>query len=338
MAQKGISTYYQYKTALTEFIAKNGNGMLTDRQIQQFIFQYDLESKFGITVSEVRKDAQDILKQIPPLMRNEYQMALRTELLPKASKGLSDYDIERFINSHGYKAILNLEKEDVRIHLAMMVNGSWTPLVSSFSKVFQTNQAYQKALRNRILPNSKEPLSETSIKVFIKRGGFDKTCNLDVETVKQDMYALPNQFNVMILNGANAIQATNTVAPVKKTSPPVVELAKAPVRDIDDMMLSAITAALQARPEFLKDRQRLTSVLKDVCPEKKREINILLQAYDLGIVEEIRKLKVIDSVFISRFTNKMVNDFGTSEVLAEAMVLLWCFSYGRDILRIECQM
>ena len=30
MAQKGISTYYQYKTALTEFVAKNGNVMLTD--------------------------------------------------------------------------------------------------------------------------------------------------------------------------------------------------------------------------------------------------------------------------------------------------------------------
>ena len=337
MAQKGITTYYQYKTALTEFIAKNGNGMLTDRQIQQFIFQYDLESKFGITVSEVRKDAQDILKQIPPLMRNEYQMALRTELLPKASKGLSDYEIERFINSHGYKAILNLEKEDVRIHLAMMVNGSWTPLVSSFSKVFQTNQAYQKALRNRILPNSKEPLSETSIKVFIKRGGFDKICNLDVETVKQDMYALPNRFNVMILNGANIIQAQNTATPVKKTTAPVAVPAKVPVRDVDEIMLSAIVTTLQTRPEFLKDRQRLTSVLKDICPEKKREINILLQAYDLGILEEIERQKIIDNVFVSRFTNSMVNNFGTSETLAEAMILLWCLAYGRDILRIECK-
>ena len=270
-------------------------------------------------------------------MRNEYQMALRTELLPKAKKGLSDYDIERFIVSHGYRAILNLEKEDVRIHLAMLVNGAWTPLVSSFSEEFQTNQAYQKALRSRILPNSKEPLSETSIKVFIKRGGFDKTCGLDVKTVEQDMYALPNRFNVMILNGANVIQTTNAVAPAKKPIASVDVPAKAPARDVDDTMLLAITTTLQTLPESLKDRRRLLSLLKDVCPEKKREINILFQVYDLGILEEIERQKIIDRVFVSRFTNSMVDNFGTSEKLAEAMILMWCLAYGRNILQIDCQ-
>lgn len=349
MEKKSISTYYQYKKALTDFIIQSGNVMLSEWQMQRFIDQNDLYSRFGITTAEVAKDAATILNQRPKISGTkqppvydlpEYKMALTKELLPIAQNGLSDHEIAQFIKSKPFLKQYNIEIEDVRIHLERLVNGTWTPLIVTPSKQFQTNRSYQNALRLRIQASSKEPLSDTSIKVLIKRGGFDKSCGLDVETVKQDMYSLPNKYNVLVLRGGNVQSSPNvTTSEVKPAAEPKKGYTTVSVpntnttsraKTLDETMRTTLSAALKGRTELLTDRHRVSGLLKDLFPERRREVNILLQIYDLGIVDELQRQKEINQLFVQRFTGRIVNEYGTAESLAESMVLLWCICFGCD--------
>lgn len=353
MEKKSISTYYEYKKALTDCIVQNGNVMLSEWQMQRFIDQNDLNSRFGITTAEVAKDAATILNKNPKIVGTkqppvydlpEYKMALTKELLPIAQNGLSDYEIAQFIKSKPFLKQYNIEIEDVRIHLERLVKGTWTPLIATPSKQFLTNRAYQNALRLRLQANSKEPLSDTSIKVLIKRGGFDKSCGLDVETVKQDMYSLPNKYNVLVLRGGNVQPSPNvTTSDVKPAAEPKKSSAavSAPntnttsrAKTLDETMRTTLSAALKGRAELLTDRHRVSGLLKDLFPERRREVNILLQIYDLGIVDELQRQKEINQLFVQRFTGRIVNEYGTAESLAESMVLLWCICFGCDCCHI----
>ena len=353
MEKKLPSTYYEYKRALTDYIVQNGNVMLSEWQMQRFIDHNDLHSRFGITTTEVAKDVATILNQRPKITGHkqppiydlpEYKAALTKELLPIAQTGLSDHEITQFIKSKSFLKQYNIEIEDVRIHLERLVNGTWMPLIATPSKQFQTNRAYQNALRLRIQANSKEPLSDTSIKVLIKRGGFDKSCGLDVETVRQDMYSLPNKYNVLVLRGGNTrpvpnVQASpaKTTAEPKKTPPGSSgnTVVTAPItKKFNDAMRSALSASLKGHLDLIADRHRVSGLLKDIFPEHRREVNILLQIYDLGIIDELQRQKEINQLFVQRFIGRSVNEYGTSENLAESMVLLWCFCFGHDCCRI----
>ena len=338
MDNKPISTYYQYMKALTDYISSNGNEMLSEDQIQRFINNYDLLNRFKITTKEVRLDAEKIIEQLSALDHPEYIIALRSELLPKAKNGLADYEIERFIKTHGYRQKYKIEVDDVRVHLANLVKGTWIPLTAAHSVAFQTNQAYRCALQSRVQNNDKKiPLGEASIKLLLKRGGFDQTCGLDVETVKQDMYALPNKYNVLVLAGADyhSVQETTPVTtPATKVSVSKQTTPAEPVCTVDMEIRTHLSFILNAHVDVLADRKRLSAMLKDLCPNRRREINILLQAYDLRIIEEIKSLSSVDSIFINRFTSKVVNEYGTNESLAKEMILIWCLCYGHDVLKL----
>lgn len=202
MQTTNISTFFQYRQALRDLIARNGSEMLSDAEMERFIKQYDLNARFGITLYDVRKDVREIVEGIPAFDQGSYQRALRSELLPKAKEGLSDVEIDRFLQSHGYQLGYGLSVKDVRYHLAQIADGTWVPMPRTHTDAFQNFSDYQQALRKRLPPSSKEPLTDISIKVFIKRNGFDKKYGLDVATVRQDMYALPNSYQMLYLSTA----------------------------------------------------------------------------------------------------------------------------------------
>ena len=103
---------------------------------------------------------------------------------------------------------------------------------------------------------------------------------------------------------------------------------------LDENMRTVLSDALKNHAELLADRQRVSGLLKDLFPERRREVNILLQIYDLGIVDELQRQREINQLFIQRFTGRIVNEYGTAEQLAEKMVLLWCYCYGHDCCKI----
>ena len=342
MQTENILTYYQYRTALTEFISQHGSA---DTELQDFISQNSLDTRFNITLFDVQKDALAIIKKRPPsLDQDEYKNALRSELLPRAVSGLGEVEIMRFIKSHRYQLCNGLSVVDVRMHLAQMVDGTWVPMNSTFSSAFQTYSDYRDALRDCVPSYSREPLTDLNIKVFIKRNGLDKKYGIDVATVRQDMYALPNLFGMFVLQvGSDFRQIMDSAASIQESGPSALanpdkqksEFAKPEVA-LDSLDFYAVVSkAFLEYPEIMKDRKRLSGLLRDLSPKQKREINVFLQIFDLGIIEEIERQTEINHLFVHRFCKKLEEEYGTSEELAEQLVGVWCLCYGRDILHIK---
>ena len=339
MQTTNISTFFQYRQALRDLIARNGSEMLSDAEMERFIKQYDLNSRFGITLYDVRKDVREIVEGIPAFDQGSYQRALRSELLPKAKEGLSDVEIDRFLQSHGYQLGYGLSVKDVRYHLAQIADGTWVPMPRTHTDAFQNFSDYQQALRKRLPPSSKEPLTDISIKVFIKRNGFDKKYGLDVATVRQDMYALPNSYQMLYLSTAVDSTSPKTTETAQQSKPPepIVMPKPKPEDLIDDRTFyDLVSKAFLDYTEIVKDRKRLSGLLRDLCPDRRREINVLLQIYDLGIIEEISRQTEISHLFVHRICKTQIEEYGTNESLAKSMVQIWCLCYGRNILHIKC--
>ena len=353
-----ITTYFQYMNALTTLIENNGNAMLTDFQMQQFIDKHNLYNRYKITVFEVYKDANEIVRKIEARRASafscsEFQTLVKRELLPKAKVGLSDFEIEEFLKLHNYKLKHGISIDDVRITIANMVNGRWCPIKNVPSYQYKTNLTYQTALKKKVSESAKKPLSETNIKLLIRRGGFDKTCGLDVETVRNDMFAVPNKYNMMVLLDDNdniplieqlcvilrkEIQRRKNLPSDSKIQEVDEVVPRLITFNIDAAMTSAFSETLKHHQDVITCRQRLSGVLKDLFPKQKREVNILLQIYDLGIVDEMKKLHEIDELFVNRFTSRVVDEYGTNENLAQNMVVQWCLCYGKDMLLLKCNL
>lgn len=343
MQTESISTYFQYREALKDLVAQNGSEMLSENQIQCFIGQYDLHTRFGITVGDIKKDLSEIVKGIPAFNHEGYQKVLKSELLIKSHDGLSDAEIDRFIKAHNYHLSFGLTATDVRQHLAKIVNGTWLPLSNGHTAAFKRYSDYQIALRGRVSPSDKEPLTDTSIKVFIRRNGFDKKYGLDVTTVKQDMYALPNSYNLLYLRSTlNSSPPQPQHIPTRTPSPKVPRShASRRKPKLEESIASpefynAVQKAFAEHSEMITDRKRLAGLLRDFCPSQRREINVFMQIFDLGIIDEISRQSEINHLFVHRICKTLIEEYGTNEELAKSMVGIWCLCYGRDILHIRC--
>lgn len=341
MQTTNISTFFQYRQALRDLITRNGSEMLSDAEMERFIKQYDLDARFGITLFDVRKDVREIVQGIPAFDQVSYQKALRTELLPKAKTGLSDVEIDRFLQSHGYQLGYGLSVKDVRYHLEQISDGTWVPMPRTHTDAFQNYSDYQQALRKRLPPRSKEPLTDISIKVFIKRNGFDKKYGIDVATVKQDMYALPNSYQMLYLSTEVDSPLPKTTETTQQSKPHETMAMQRPKPKPEDLIddrtfYDLVAKAFLDYTEIVRDRRRLSGLLRDLCPDRRREINVLLQIYDLGIIEEISRQTEINHLFVHRFCKTLIEEYGTNESLAKSMVQIWCLCYGRNILHIKC--
>ena len=62
---------------------------------------------------------------------------------------------------------------------------------------------------------------------------------------------------------------------------------------------------LQHSPDSLQSRANLRSIMKDLYPDKVREINVLLSIYESGIPREIRNKGNINDLQYSRYVQRI---------------------------------
>ena len=89
-------------------------------------------------------------------------------------------------------------------------------------------------------------------------------------------------------------------------------------------------------PQALSERTVFVGLIHDLFPTEEMKTNLMISAYDLGIVSEIEKTSVLDRVFARRFTHRLQNEYGISKENAEWAVSTWCVSYGKNILGRAC--
>lgn len=87
------------------------------------------------------------------------------------------------------------------------------------------------------------------------------------------------------------------------------------------------------------EKKRFSGLVKDFfnSPEDAKAVNLLLIAYDLGIVQDIQKTARINNTFAYRYVKQLMDDFGLSRVNADWIVSIWCVCYGAHILGKECE-
>ena len=100
------------------------------------------------------------------------------------------------------------------------------------------------------------------------------------------------------------------------------------------MDFTALSAILKEKPEILDNRTRLSDLLKDLFPENRKEINLLLSAYDAGAVLEIQQHE-LDDTLRNRFSDILTDDYAMDKKYAEQATESWIDFYGIGVLEKE---
>ena len=61
--------------------------------------------------------------------------------------------------------------------------------------------------------------------------------------------------------------------------------------------------------------------------------NLIVIAYDSGIMSAIEEAEVLDGQFINGFVNHLVHNYGLNSSAATWSVSIWVDCYGRNVLR-----
>lgn len=52
-------------------------------------------------------------------------------------------------------------------------------------------------------------------------------------------------------------------------------------------------------------------------------VNILMMAYDEGLVDEIHSADIVEYFMVQRMSSRLVNNYGINEKLAESVIEAW---------------
>lgn len=89
----------------------------------------------------------------------------------------------------------------------------------------------------------------------------------------------------------------------------------------------------------VEDKKKFSGLVKDFfnTPEDVKAVNLLLTAYDLGIVEDIKNAVRINNTFAYKYVKRLMDEYGLSRVNADWIVSIWCVCYGKKVLGRECE-
>lgn len=81
-------------------------------------------------------------------------------------------------------------------------------------------------------------------------------------------------------------------------------------------------------PDCLSTRTKLRGILADFFPTEKVKINLILNAYDEGIVDGIKKANDLNDVVFNRWKKIVIDNYGISEENADWVIDYWFSEYG----------
>ena len=100
----------------------------------------------------------------------------------------------------------------------------------------------------------------------------------------------------------------------------------------DQIIANLINKTIIDNPDIVLDYKRLKNVLADIIIDNKLELNVLRMLVDCNIIEEIRESNELNNTMRYRFAKKLTSEYGINEEIANRMVLIWFYSYGKEYL------
>ncbi len=89
--------------------------------------------------------------------------------------------------------------------------------------------------------------------------------------------------------------------------------------------------------EAIDDKKKFIGLIKDCFPKEVKTINLMMMAYDIGIVQQLQGTGRINNAFAYRFVKQLTDDYGLSRANADWVVSVWCVCYGKNILGKDCE-
>ena len=85
--------------------------------------------------------------------------------------------------------------------------------------------------------------------------------------------------------------------------------------------------------QCLENRTMLRNLLMDYFKGNNLMVNIILDAYDMGIVDIINQTDCIDNLLLGKCIKKLQNDFGVSAENANSSIQFWISEYAIACLK-----
>lgn len=82
-------------------------------------------------------------------------------------------------------------------------------------------------------------------------------------------------------------------------------------------------------PECLESSEKLRAYLTDLYPNEKAKVSIIVAIFSCGIANEIKRMNTIDEMVLSRYCDKLENDFGFYAKLSKECIGIWAEVYGK---------
>lgn len=86
-------------------------------------------------------------------------------------------------------------------------------------------------------------------------------------------------------------------------------------------------------PAVLLSDKKVRSLLSDVYNNNQLSVNLMMNAYSIGIVTEMREKYPVEQFTVTRWTKKLVTDFGVSEEKARWAVDTWISAISKQVLK-----
>lgn len=80
---------------------------------------------------------------------------------------------------------------------------------------------------------------------------------------------------------------------------------------------------ISTSPECIRSRPTLRGLLFDNYPARKREINLIINAYEIGIVDRLRN-SVDHKLTVESLKNTLLNDYSLTDEAATWAIVSWC--------------
>lgn len=82
-------------------------------------------------------------------------------------------------------------------------------------------------------------------------------------------------------------------------------------------------------------RAQLVSLLHDLYPKEKRDVNLAIMVYDCGIASKLSSVTEIDTMKLQSFIKLLIDDYGLQEKYAIYGIGIWATYYGVTIPKMQ---
>jgi len=85
-------------------------------------------------------------------------------------------------------------------------------------------------------------------------------------------------------------------------------------------------------PDCIRNRAKLKGILCDYFPDERLKVNVVLAAFDEGIVDAIEETERLDNMLAVRFIKTLISDYGITEENARFATEYWFAKFGEGVL------